>query len=56
MRIKQYDLSIFNNIVRLGKGSSYIIDRGRFLNKELVAIKRTLFTETSWVKSLDKNG
>lgn len=56
MRIKQYHLSIFDDIVRLGEGSSYIVDRGRFLDKELVAVKRTLFAETGRVESSDENG
>src|SRR5271167_3238452 len=57
-RIKNYDLRTFDGIVRLGEGSSYVVDRGRFLDlgKELVAVKRTLFAETGRVERSDENG
>jgi serine/threonine protein kinase len=57
-RIKNYDLRTFDDIVRLGEGSSYVVDRGRFLefDKELVAVKRTLFAETGRIERSDENG
>ena len=54
--IKSYDLQIFHEVVRLGDGSSFVVDRGRFLEKDLVAVKRTLFAETGRRERSDENG